>query len=338
VKLRNLLLFAASVLVLPVAAMAQPVTGLYTNPEIGLNYLFNMSASNSAIHATINSDPGLAVKGSLGWGFGNGFRAEVEGNFRYQSCHLSNLPAGVSAGSGSDCYEYGPMVNALYDFDVGSRIFYPYVGIGVGAQWLKFSKDGYDVKSNAQAAAQGIVGVAFPITPQLSITTDVRAMGFLGDVTFDHDGLSGKLNNPVNISGMVGIRWAFNAPPPPPAPAPRMAAPAPAPARTYLVFFDWDKSDLTDRARQIIADAAHASTSVATTQIQVTGNADTSGTPAYNQALSMRRAQSVGAELVKDGVAQNIIMIQAFGDTRPLVPTGPGVREPQNRRVEIVLK
>jgi len=52
----------------------------------------------------------------------------------------------------------------------------------------------------------------------------------------------------------------------------------------------------------------------------------------------MRRARAVGAELVKDGVPQNIIMIQAFGDTRPLVPTARGVREPQNRRVEIILK
>jgi outer membrane protein OmpA-like peptidoglycan-associated protein len=104
------------------------------------------------------------------------------------------------------------------------------------------------------------------------------------------------------------------------------------------VFFDWDKSDLSDRARQIIADAAQASSKVTTTKIEVDGHADRSGTPQYNQALSMRRAQAVGAELVKDGVPQNIISISAFGDTRPLVPTAPGVREPQNRRVEIVLK
>ena len=104
------------------------------------------------------------------------------------------------------------------------------------------------------------------------------------------------------------------------------------------MFFDWDKSDLTDRARQIIADAAQASTHVQTTQIEVDGHADLSGTPQYNQGLSMRRAQAVGSELVKDGVPQNIIMIQAFGDTRPLVPTARGVREPQNRRVEIILK
>jgi outer membrane protein OmpA-like peptidoglycan-associated protein len=54
--------------------------------------------------------------------------------------------------------------------------------------------------------------------------------------------------------------------------------------------------------------------------------------------LSVRRAQTVAAELVKDGVPNNAISIQGFGDTRLLVPTGPGVREPQNRRVEIIIR
>lgn len=51
----------------------------------------------------------------------------------------------------------------------------------------------------------------------------------------------------------------------------------------------------------------------------------------------MRRATAVQAELVKNGVPQNAITIQGFGDTRLLVATGPGVREPQNRRVEIII-
>jgi OOP family OmpA-OmpF porin len=52
--------------------------------------------------------------------------------------------------------------------------------------------------------------------------------------------------------------------------------------------------------------------------------------------LSERRARVVAAELVRDGVPQNAIDMHAYGDTHLLVPTGPGVREPQNRRVEIV--
>ncbi len=74
------------------------------------------------------------------------------------------------------------------------------------------------------------------------------------------------------------------------------------------------------------------------TKIQVNGYTDTSGTPAYNQALSIRRARSVQAELVKDGVPANVIAIAGFGETNLLVPTGPGVREPQNRRVQILIQ
>ena len=120
-----------------------------------------------------------------------------------------------------------------------------------------------------------------------------------------------------------------------PVPAPQAA---PAPARTYLVFFDWDRADLTDRARQIIGDAAQNSRRVQSTRIEVSGHADRSGTPAYNQRLSQRRADAVAAELVRQGVNRSEIGIQAFGESRPLVPTADGVREPQNRRVEIVLR
>jgi outer membrane protein OmpA-like peptidoglycan-associated protein len=117
-----------------------------------------------------------------------------------------------------------------------------------------------------------------------------------------------------------------------------VAAPAPAPARSYLVFFDWDKADLTDRAKAIVKEAADNSTRVQVTRIEVNGYTDTSGKPQYNQGLSVRRAKTVAAELVRDGVPQNVINIQGFGETHLLVATGPGVREPQNRRVEIIIR
>ena len=104
------------------------------------------------------------------------------------------------------------------------------------------------------------------------------------------------------------------------------------------MFFDWDKADLTARAQQIIAEAARNATKVGSTRIDVAGHADKSGTAAYNQTLSLKRANNVAAELVRLGVAKTAISITAFGDTKPLVPTADGVREPQNRRVEIVLK
>ena len=135
----------------------------------------------------------------------------------------------------------------------------------------------------------------------------------------------------------IGIRFPPPLPPPPPAPMPA-AAPAPAQAKTYLVFFDWDKATLTPRATQIIAEAASDSHTNQVTTLVVSGYTDTSGSAVYNQGLSVRRAKAVAAQLVADGVPASEITAQGFGDTHLLVPTGPGVREPQNRRVEIVLQ
>jgi len=104
------------------------------------------------------------------------------------------------------------------------------------------------------------------------------------------------------------------------------------------VFFDWDKATLSDRAREVIKNAADTSTKVQYTRIEVNGYTDTSGTKQYNQGLSVRRAKAVQGELVRNGVPATAITIQGFGDTNLLVPTGPGVREPQNRRVEIVIR
>ena len=68
------------------------------------------------------------------------------------------------------------------------------------------------------------------------------------------------------------------------------------------------------------------------------GYTDLSGTAVYNQRLSVRRAQNVEGELVRDGVPRGEIGIHGYGESSPLVQTAAGVREPQNRRVEIVLR
>jgi outer membrane protein OmpA-like peptidoglycan-associated protein len=73
-------------------------------------------------------------------------------------------------------------------------------------------------------------------------------------------------------------------------------------------------------------------------RIGVTGHADKSGPDAYNMALSLRRANNVKDELVRDGVPAASIVVVGRGESQPLVPTADGVREPQNRRVEIVLQ
>jgi outer membrane protein OmpA-like peptidoglycan-associated protein len=117
-----------------------------------------------------------------------------------------------------------------------------------------------------------------------------------------------------------------------------MAPPPAAISKNYLVFFDWDRADLSARAKQIIAEAAANSKTAAVTKIAVNGYTDLSGSASYNEGLSVRRAKAVAAELVKDGVPAGAITAKGFGENNPLVPTAKGVREPQNRRVEILFQ
>ncbi len=116
---------------------------------------------------------------------------------------------------------------------------------------------------------------------------------------------------------------------------PPIQAPAPAP-HSYLVFFDFNKSDLTSQATQIVDTAAKNAGPAKVTQLTVTGHTDTVGSDAYNLRLSRRRAESVAAQLEKDGIPSSEIEIVAKGKRDLLVPTADGVREPQNRRVQIV--
>jgi len=119
---------------------------------------------------------------------------------------------------------------------------------------------------------------------------------------------------------------------PPPAQAP-MAAPV---AHSYMVFFDFNKSDLTQDASAIVDQAAKNAGPAKATEITVTGHTDTVGSDAYNMRLSRRRAESVAAQLEKDGIPSSEIELVAKGKHDLLVPTKDGVREPQNRRVTIV--
>jgi iron complex outermembrane receptor protein len=118
---------------------------------------------------------------------------------------------------------------------------------------------------------------------------------------------------------------------PPPA-----VAPAPPGPKSYLVFFDFNKSDLTSQATAIVDQAAKNAGLAKVTQLEVTGHTDTVGSDAYNMRLSRRRAESVAAQLEKDGIPASEIAIFAKGKRDLLVPTADGVKEPQNRRVQIV--
>ncbi len=381
-------LLAATMLTLPAAmASAQPVSGLYLGAGAGVNWISNperfdikgTQAGNFGLPLNVQIDnvgkanfhTGWGGVVSLGWGFGNGLRAEVEGNYRTNEVDsIRGFGLAPIARTGGWQSTYGAMANVLYDFDpsflgLGPSYVQPYIGVGGGYMWTDFRNvrgvsgapgvAGLQIFANdsdATFAYQGIAGLAVPFTwlgvPGLSLTAEYRFLGLLepeirssirnaGNQAIS----SGKLEvEKYNHSVMLGIRYAlFQPPPPAPMAAPvQPVAPAPQTARTYLVFFDWNRSDLTARAREIISEAAGNSRRVQSTRIEVAGHADRSGSPQYNQRLSQRRADVVAAELVRQGVNRSDIGITAYGESRPLVATADGVREPQNRRVEIVLR
>jgi len=337
-QLRKMML-ATVLAALPLAAHADPITGLYLGAGAGLNIMQNETVKSVAGAATPGTNAqmnlGATGLGAVGWGFGNGLRAELEFDYRYNGINKVTSPGGVVATSGSE-QKYGPMVNVVYDFNNVSPAVVPYLGAGVGYQWATDKVSGFGSATAGAFAYQAILGVGFPIAsvPGLAITAEYRFMGLAGNRTYSYPGASTVLNDDYNHSVLIGLRYAFGA-----APAPVAAAPMPMAdtgAKTFLVFFDWNKSDLTARSEGIVRDAASYSTSTKYVRIDVDGNTDTSGTAAYNQGLSERRARVVAAELVKDGVPQSAISMHAYGDTKLLVSTGPNTREPQNRRVEIV--
>jgi OmpA-OmpF porin, OOP family len=343
----------------PVLARAQPIEGFYISGGVGLHATQNVGIDSDGSlggrHLRLEQQPGFAGIVSLGYGVGGGGRVEIEGDFNQNSLKQIGRVPFVTNSSGN-IRHYGVMANALFDMDIRTPWAYPYIGAGIGYQITKFdnisvtqSGGPLGVQSNDSKgafAAQAILGVSFPVPnmPGLSITPEYRFMDIFGGEKFNATVTNGRtssvraqeVRNQYDHTFLIGVRYAFDVPPP--AATATTAPPAAPAARSYLVFFDWDKANLTDRARGIIRDAATNVTKVAYTRIEVNGNADTSGTHAYNQGLSQRRADAVAAELVKDGVPKAAISITAFGDTHLLVPTGPGVREPQNRRVEIVIK
>jgi outer membrane protein OmpA-like peptidoglycan-associated protein len=85
----------------------------------------------------------------------------------------------------------------------------------------------------------------------------------------------------------------------------------------------------------VVRQAANAYKAGGSVRVQVTGYTDLSGSPGYNQRLSERRANNVGNALANLGVARSDMAVSGHGENDPRVPTPPGVREPQNRRVEI---
>ncbi len=117
---------------------------------------------------------------------------------------------------------------------------------------------------------------------------------------------------------------------PPPAPPP--------PSKAWMVFFDTNSTTLSQQSAMTVTEAAGVAKSTPNARVSVTGYTDTDGAPAYNQQLSLRRADAVKNALVSNGVAPQAITVNGSGERGLLIDTPDQTKNEKNRRVQIVVQ
>lgn len=309
--------------------------------------------------AEVDHDLGFDIGGVVGYDFGI-FRLEGEGAWKKADVDtvLNTSTTGTGAFDGEgDLQIFSAMVNGLLDFGSDSGVNF-YIGGGAGYAEVQTEYNtlgtGGDFIVNQdydEFAYQGIAGLRFPVSDRVDLGVkyryfridDINTVAADGsDVNFDvatHSVLASLL---VNLGGSAPTPVV--APPIPPRPvAPPPPPPPPPPVQTiqcetgpYIVFFDWDKSDVTPEAAQTLNQAVAAYGNCGTARIMLAGYTDTSGSRQYNQGLAARRNASVREYMTARSVPSARITSEAFGEENLRVPTADGVRELQNRRVEIM--
>jgi len=338
------------------ARAGSQTTGWYFGLEGGWSLLNGPNFNDAGASLTFKPNDGFAAGGSGGYDF---CRIRLEGEIVYrqhglQTLGFSNVPAGAQASLGipasgsaplsGNVSSLGFMANAIYDLFPHSSVT-PYVGAGIGGGDLHLNsvKIGSVQLANGgslQFAYQAIAGLKVAFGRDWSASVDYRYFATT-DGAFT-DALGNRFKLPYSTHNvMAGLAYHFARPAPPP-PAVPAAVPAPPPPplqapRVFLVFFEFDRATLTADGARVVADAAGAFKAKRGARLMVTGYTDLAGSQQYNLGLSQRRAETVRAALVRDGVAGDAIAVAWRGKENPRVPTADGVREPQNRRVEIVM-
>jgi outer membrane protein OmpA-like peptidoglycan-associated protein len=317
-QLKHTIALAALIAALPMAANA--TEGWYGRVDAG--YSIDGSVETGPTDFDLDDD-WLADIG-VGYGFQNGVRAEAELGYRTNEVDLTD----------EDAEALSLMANVFYDFNRGGR-WQPYLGVGVGYAQVDSADD-----DDANFAYQGLAGIGYEMTDQLTLDVGYRYFSIpeielagVDDAEYEHQAVT------------VGLRYQFagSEPPPPPPPPPVTTAPPPPPTTAtcptseFVVYFEWDRSNLNQAALETIDAAVSRARACNVGGVVVVGHTDTSGSTAYNQGLSERRAGVVRDALVARGIAAGAVQTQARGETDLARATRDGVREPLNRRTAVTI-
>jgi len=283
-------------------------------------------------YSDIEFDNRWGGMGTVGFAFDNRMRLELEAGYRNNDIDRIDTVA-ITDG---ELTEWSGMFNLAYDQPMGSRWAATF-GVGLGADSVRFD-DAVSEDTDTVFAAQGIVGLVYQVGPHWDIMLNYRYL-WANDPEFTDVSANTDNMEIAKHTVTLGFRYGFDAvaAPPPPPPAPPPAAEAPKP-KQFIIFFGWDKCDITAEADRVLGEAADTAKSSGSAAVRIVGHTDTSGSPAYNQRLSECRSGAAKANMVGKGIPEGAISTSGKGESDLMVQTGDGIKEPQNRRATVDLE
>ena len=340
-RLKETLLGTMAAIAMTGAAQADYVspTGWYMSLGAGANWIqdgdLKSVGGDSTFFGEFQFDDGYIVSGAVGYDFGRNWRVEFEVAYR------DNDIDAVCFNSRSNCdntsaqvWELSQMVNVLYDMPLGGN-WEASLGAGIGGnlvvlkEWDNLDMDDYVL------AGQLLAQVGYRFADRWQVYADYRYMivddADMAELTEPGDSLEFEKSEHALLVGLRFDLQRDGAAPPP------RHTPSSAP-KQFIVFFGFNKSNLTAEAARVVTEAAAAAKKYGSASISVVGHTDTVGSNDYNMRLSMRRSQAVKDGLIANGIGADMITTGGRGEAELMVQTGDSVKEPQNRRATIDLK
>ena len=334
---------AAMLATMASGAQAAERHGWYMGLEGGV---VKTNDNSHGLLTNIHYGNGWAGLAEVGYALDGRWRVELEGGYRRNEINTataSTFLGPITQSTHGDLRNYTAMVNAIWDAPISAKWALS-LGAGVGVDHVRLAetRNGFATSdTNTVFAAQGLAGLTYQMSTHWDLFMNYRYLWAdqpsltLTECFF----LCGPVTDNVDIvkhTLTIGFRYGFDEPP---APAPVVAPPmmAPPPPAHFIIFFGFNKCNITAEADSVLSEAASAAKSMGSASVTIVGHTDTVGSPKYNQKLSECRANAAASNLVGKGVPQGAISASGKGETELMVQTGDGVKEPQNRRDTIDL-